>query len=107
MAGGVGCSRLTRIRHAHRRRPGEIGSDLAISRRDDSVRRPHHVFTLHVACGLGLGGAEMNPLAFGPFGGLADGTDPVKGRVAAPEAPDIGFEGKAELARLFHTLLDD
>jgi hypothetical protein len=70
---------------------------------------PHggHLFTLHVACGLGLGGAEMNPLAFGPFGGLPDGTAPVKGRVAPPEAPGIGFEGKADLARLFRTLLDD
>ena len=44
---------------------------------------PHggHLFTLHVAAALGLGGAEMNPLAFAPFGGLADGTAPVKGRV--------------------------
>jgi D(-)-tartrate dehydratase len=81
---------------------------VAISRyRDATIPSGGHLFTVHVACGLGLGGAEMNPLAFGPFGGLADGTDPVKGRVAAPEAPDIGFEGKAELARLFHTLLDD
>src|SRR5712671_2510818 len=61
---------------------------------------PHggHLFTLHVAGALGLGGAEMNPLAFGPFGGLADGTAPVKGRVAPPEAPGIGFEEKAQLA---------
>jgi L-alanine-DL-glutamate epimerase-like enolase superfamily enzyme len=70
---------------------------------------PHggHLFTLHVAGALGLGGAEMNPLAFGPFGGLVDGTARVKGRVAPPEVPGIGFEEKAELARLFRTLLDD
>jgi L-alanine-DL-glutamate epimerase-like enolase superfamily enzyme len=70
---------------------------------------PHggHLFTLHVAAALGLGGAEMNPLAFAPFGGLADGTAPVKGRVAPPDAPGIGFEEKADLARLFRTLLDD
>jgi hypothetical protein len=55
---------------------------------------------------LGLGGAEMNPLAFGPFGGLADGIAPAKGRVAPPEAPGIGFEEKADLARLFRTLDD-
>ncbi len=70
---------------------------------------PHggHLFTLHVACALGLGGAEMNPLAFRPFGGLTDRTVPVKGRVAPPDVPGIGFEGKADLARLFRTLLDD
>ena len=70
---------------------------------------PHggHLFTLHVASALGLGGAEMNPLAFAPFGGLADGTAPVKGRVAPPDAPGIGFEEKADLARLFRALLDD
>ena len=31
----------------------------------------------------------------------------MKGRVAPPEAPGIGFEEKADLARLFRTLLDD
>jgi L-alanine-DL-glutamate epimerase-like enolase superfamily enzyme len=31
----------------------------------------------------------------------------VKGRVAPPDAPGIGFEGKTDLARLFRTLLDD
>jgi hypothetical protein len=71
--------RLNRLEHAHRRRPGAVGGDLAVSRRDD----------------------------FGPFGGLADGTAPVKGRVAPPGAPGIGFEEKADLARLFRTLLDD
>jgi L-alanine-DL-glutamate epimerase-like enolase superfamily enzyme len=70
---------------------------------------PHggHLFTLHVACALGLGGAEMNPLAFPPFGGLGDGVAPAKGRVAPPEAPGIGFETRTDLAHLFRTLLDD
>ena len=49
----------------------------------------------------------MNPFAFAPFGGLPDGTAPVKGRVAPPDAPGIGFEEKADLARLFRILLDD
>ncbi len=51
--------------------------------------------------------AEMNPLAFPPFGGLGDGVAPAKGRIAPPEAPGIGFETKRDLARLFRTLLDD
>jgi L-alanine-DL-glutamate epimerase-like enolase superfamily enzyme len=67
---------------------------------------PHggHLFCLHVVKALGLGGAEVNPLAFQPFGGLADGTAPVDGHVSAPEAPGIGFEQKAGLIELFRTL---
>ena len=35
---------------------------------------PHggHLFCLHVAAALGLGGAEVNPLCFQPFGGYGD-----------------------------------
>ena len=55
---------------------------------------------------LGLGGAEVNPLAFQPFGGLPDGIHPEQGWVAPPQLPGIGFEGRAELAALFRTLLD-
>jgi D(-)-tartrate dehydratase len=64
---------------------------------------PHggHLFTLHVVAALGLGGCEMNPLSFQPFGGPADGASPAGGRIAPPEAPGIGFETKAELRRLF------
>jgi hypothetical protein len=39
-----------------------------------------------------------------PFGGLSDGASPRKGRAAPPEAPGIGFEGKADLIALFRTL---
>ncbi len=67
---------------------------------------PHggHLFTLHVVAALGLGGCEMNPLAFQPFGGLGDGAAPADGRVAPPEVPGIGFETKAELLARFREL---
>ena len=68
---------------------------------------PHggHLFCLHVVRALGLGGAEVNPLCFHPFGGLPDGAAPVDGRAAPPEAPGIGFETKAALHALFRSLL--
>lgn len=64
---------------------------------------PHggHLFSIHLVAALGLGGAELNPFAFPPFGGLLDGSRVADGRVAPPELPGIGFEGKAELAALF------
>jgi L-alanine-DL-glutamate epimerase-like enolase superfamily enzyme len=67
---------------------------------------PHggHLFSLHIVGALGLGGAEVNPLCFQPFGGLPDEAAPVNGRTAPPEAPGIGFELRADLARLFSTL---
>ena len=67
---------------------------------------PHggHLFCLHVASALGLGGVEVNPASFLPFGGLADGAGPVDGKLAPPDAPGIGFELKTDLARLFATL---
>ena len=68
---------------------------------------PHggHLFSLHLAAALGLGGAEVNPLSFGPFGGLPDGDAPVEGRTAPPQVAGIGFELKPDLSRLFATLL--
>ncbi|MBI3196426.1 MAG: mandelate racemase [Rhodospirillales bacterium] len=67
---------------------------------------PHggHLFCLHVVSAFDLGGAEVNPLSFPPFGGLADGMSVAEGRVTPPDAPGIGFEGKAALAALFGTL---
>jgi L-alanine-DL-glutamate epimerase-like enolase superfamily enzyme len=69
---------------------------------------PHggHLFCLHLVAALGLGGAEVNPLAFPPFGGLPDGVQPAAGWAALPRLPGIGFEGRAELDALFRTLLD-
>lgn len=70
---------------------------------------PHggHLFGLHVVAALGLGGAEVNPLAFAPFRGLADKAEVVDGHVALPEAPGIGFELHAEAWREFQVLLGD
>jgi L-alanine-DL-glutamate epimerase-like enolase superfamily enzyme len=70
---------------------------------------PHggHLFCLHVVAGLGLGGAEVNPLCFQPFGGLADGGLVSDGHVAPPEGQGIGFEAKSELARLFEDLVGE
>jgi D(-)-tartrate dehydratase len=67
---------------------------------------PHggHLFSLHVVSAFDLGGVEVNPLSFPPFGGLADGMSVADGRVAPPDAPGIGFERKADLAALFRTL---
>lgn len=67
---------------------------------------PHggHLFCLHVVRAFGLGGAEVNPLCFQPFGGLPDGAAPSAGRAAPPEAPGVGFETKAALHALFRTL---
>ncbi|HZS82165.1 MAG TPA: enolase C-terminal domain-like protein [Stellaceae bacterium] len=69
---------------------------------------PHggHLFTLHVATALGLGGAEVNPLCFQPLAGLGDGETPRNGRATLPEAPGIGFETKAEAFALFRSLLE-
>ena len=68
---------------------------------------PHggHMFCLHLVRALGLGGAEVNPLCFQPFGGLSDGTIVADGRAAPPDAPGIGFETKAALHRLFQDLV--
>lgn len=69
--------------------------------------QPHggHLFSLHVAAGLGLGGCESNPLNFQPFGGFADGAAVEGGCIRPPDAPGIGFETRARLHELFRTLL--
>ena len=68
---------------------------------------PHggHLFCLHLAAALGLGGAESNPLNFQPFGGYADNATIVEGRAPLPDEPGIGFEARASLHTLFRTLL--
>ncbi|MDH3476330.1 MAG: mandelate racemase [Rhodospirillales bacterium] len=68
--------------------------------------QPHggHLFSLHVAAALGLGGCEANPHNFQPFGGFADNAKVENGRVRPPAAPGIGFETRGALAGLFHDL---
>ena len=88
--------------------PGYLKIIAALEERGWSRRAfwPHggHLFSLHVASALGLGGIEVNPLSFPPFGGLSDEATIAGGRVAPPAAPGIGFETKATLAELFRTL---
>jgi L-alanine-DL-glutamate epimerase-like enolase superfamily enzyme len=72
----------------------------------DAVQ-PHggHLFSLHVAAGLGLGGSEANPHNFQPFGGFSDGAVVADGSVRPPEAPGIGFETRSGLRELFGSLV--
>jgi L-alanine-DL-glutamate epimerase-like enolase superfamily enzyme len=69
---------------------------------------PHggHLFCLHLASALGLGGVEVNPSSFPPFGGLIDDARIAGGRVAPPDLPGIGFEGRAPIHHLFKSLLE-
>jgi len=69
--------------------------------------QPHggHLFCLHVAAALGLGGCESNPHSFQPFGGLSDGAVVRVGSLLLPEAPGIGFETRSTLRNVFHSLL--
>jgi L-alanine-DL-glutamate epimerase-like enolase superfamily enzyme len=68
---------------------------------------PHggHLFCLHVAAGLGLGGAEVNPLCFQPFGGYGNDMTIVAGAAEPPMVPGIGFELKRSLRHAFEALL--
>ena len=69
---------------------------------------PHggHLFCLHIVAALGLGGAEVNPLCFQPFGGYGDETSIAYGTAIPPELPGIGFETKPALGDLLATLVD-
>ena len=64
---------------------------------------PHggHLFTLHVAAGLRLGGTEVNPFSFAPFGGLRDGDRVASGAARVSSEPGIGFEQRDALRTLF------
>jgi len=68
---------------------------------------PHggHLFSQHIALALGLGGSEVNPFCFHPFGGLVDGASVDAGTTALPDAPGIGFELKTALMDLFRASL--
>lgn len=68
---------------------------------------PHggHQMALYIAAGLGLGGNESYPAVFEPFGGFADGVPVEKGRVRLTDAPGIGIELKADLMKIFQSLV--
>ena len=67
---------------------------------------PHggHLFSLHLAAALGLGGAEINPLAFHPFHGPPPALPVTAGRVPLPDVPGIGFELHNDAWRAFRSL---
>jgi L-alanine-DL-glutamate epimerase-like enolase superfamily enzyme len=66
---------------------------------------PHggHQAAIHAAAGLGLGGNEIYPGVFEPFGLLPDDSAVVDGYVRPTEAPGIGFE---LIDRLYEVLLE-
>jgi L-alanine-DL-glutamate epimerase-like enolase superfamily enzyme len=70
--------------------------------------QPHggHLFSLHIAAALGLGGSEANPHNFQPFGGFADGAVVEEGYMHPPEAPGVGFETRSRLYKVFRSLLE-
>lgn len=70
---------------------------------------PHggHLFGLHIVAALGLGGAEVNPLAFHPFRGLTDETRIVGGLANLPGEPGIGFELNQNVWRAFQSAFGD
>ncbi len=69
---------------------------------------PHggHLFAVHLAAGLGMGGNESYPGVFQPFGGFTDETRVEGGYVRPPELPGIGYEGKSDLYRLLRSLAE-
>ena len=67
---------------------------------------PHggHQMSLNIAAGLGLGGNESYPDLFQPYGGFPDGVRVEDSFITMPDLPGIGFEGKADLAKVMHDL---
>jgi D(-)-tartrate dehydratase len=67
---------------------------------------PHggHLFSLHLVAALGLGGAEVNPLAFHPFHGPPPALPVSDGRLPLPDLPGIGWELHDEAWRAFRSL---
>jgi D(-)-tartrate dehydratase len=68
--------------------------------------QPHggHLFSLHLVAALGLGGAEINPLAFRPFQGPPPALPVNAGRIHLPEVPGIGFELHDDAWQAFRSL---
>ena len=60
--------------------------------------------SLALAAAFGLGGCESYPAVFEPFGGFADDTRVIDGRVRLPDSPGVGHERKAALQDLLHRL---
>jgi D(-)-tartrate dehydratase len=67
---------------------------------------PHggHLFSLHLVAALGLGGAEITPLAFHPFHGPPPALPVTDGRIGLPDIPGIGFELHHDARQAFQSL---
>jgi L-alanine-DL-glutamate epimerase-like enolase superfamily enzyme len=67
---------------------------------------PHggHLFSLHLVAALGLGGAEITPLAFHPFHGPPPALPVNAGRIRLPDVPGIGFELHDDAWQAFRSL---
>jgi D(-)-tartrate dehydratase len=70
---------------------------------------PHggHLFSHHLVAALGLGGAELNPLAFHPFHGPPPALAVNAGRIRLPDVPGVGFELSNDAWRAFRSLTTD
>ncbi|PZS27012.1 MAG: mandelate racemase [Pseudonocardiales bacterium] len=70
---------------------------------------PHggHLFSLHLVAALGLGAAEITPLAFHPFHGPPTTLPVTAGTIPLPEAPGIGFELHDDAWKAFRSLTTD
>lgn len=64
---------------------------------------PHggNLFNLHIAQGLQIGGTEVYPEVFAPFGGFGESVEIENGRASAPEVTGIGWETKPDLMDCF------
>ncbi|MDH5748988.1 MAG: mandelate racemase [Rhodospirillales bacterium] len=69
---------------------------------------PHggNQMSLAAALGFGMVMCESYPDVFGVFSGYADDTVVENGYLPAPNRPGIGFEGQADLYKLFKTLIN-
>lgn len=68
---------------------------------------PHggHLINLHIVAGLGLGGCEVYPGVFQPFGGYPPACMVAEGLAFPTDAPGFGLEQKTELAPSIARLL--
>ena len=69
---------------------------------------PHggHLINLHIVAGLGLGGCEVYPGVFQPFGGYPSACMVAEGMAFPTDAPGFGLEQKAELRPALQRLLN-
>ena len=67
---------------------------------------PHggNLFNLHIAQGLQIGGTEVYPGVFAPFGGFGESVEIRDGRASAPVVEGIGWETKPDLMDCFRGL---